>query len=495
MPQNPLIFEINTRVWIKRFPNSGVDRFLLNNVPDEYWQNLADLGFHYVWLMGLWKTNPAVIDKYCFEEGLVKEYSKAVKDWQRHDIIGSPYAIDRYEINPDFGNSRLLKALKIRLNNFSLKLILDFVPNHFSAESSLIKSNPEIFLSVAEEFLERDSHTYFRPENNKNIVFAHGRDPFFPAWQDTIQVNYYSESARTFMTDTLLSLTELCDGVRCDMAMLALNNVFHNTWGAALDAGGFIVPGEEFWENALKTVKVKNPDFLFIAEAYWDLEYKLQTIGFDYTYDKKLTDRLKDNNVASIRDHLRAEFSYQEKSLRFIENHDEQRSAEILGKNKARAASVVVSTIRGMKFIYDGQMDGVRIKLPVQMGAEPKYQTSKCINDHYTKLLSIIKSEIFQIGKWTLHEPFPAWEGNNSYRNLLSWSWEYENERRLVVVNYSDSIAQGRIRCEVGGFPEKIYLTDLLNGQVYHRYSAEMAYPGIFIELQNFQSHIFSFGF
>ena len=121
------------------------------------------------------------------------------------------------------------------------------------------------------------------------MILAHGRDPLFSAWQDTVQVNYFNTNAREYLSNVLLKLVDVCDGVRCDMAMLPLNNVFFNTWIGVLNKANIVKPLEEFWEMAIKAVKAKNNNFIFLAEAYWDLEWDLQQLGFDFTYDKRLT--------------------------------------------------------------------------------------------------------------------------------------------------------------------------------------------------------------
>jgi glycosidase len=462
-------------------------------VPNSYWDCLAKKGIDYIWLMGIWKTCSSLIDKCCFEEGLIKSYDRALKGWKREDVIGSPYAIDAYEINPELGDHKSLLELKSRLNKKGMKLILDFVPNHFNADSRLIKSNPGIFISVNKELYSRDQHTFYQPNPKEQKYFAHGRDPFFPAWQDTIQVNIFSKEARKFLINTLLALTKVCDGVRCDMSMLLLNNVFNNTWGGVLDKNGFDKHEPEFWKETISETKNERADFIFIAEAYWDLEYDLQQLGFDFTYDKKLTDRLKYAPVKEIHDHLLAEIDYQKKSLRFIENHDEERAAAVIGKEKSKAAAVIISTIQGMRFYFDGQLEGKKIKLPVQLGREPEEQQNIELKDFYNKLLAITSKDIFSRGKWTLLEPAPSLENNSTYLNILSWLWTFKDEKRLVVVNYSETFSTCRIKLDVRGYPEDFPIKDLLNDQSYTRSAEEIYNIGLYIEQKPFNAHIFSF--
>ncbi len=399
---NTNIYEINTRVWLRSFDEGG-KRAKLTDVPDEFIDYLKNMGFDYLWLMGIWKTPEGVVEKYCLEENLVYNYRQALKDWRKEDVIGSPYSIDSYEINPEIGDQESLLNLKSRLNKKGIKLILDFVPNHFSAKSILIRESPFLFLATDLKYFENDPHTYFQPNEDKPNYFAHGRDPFFPAWQDTIQVNYFSTLAREYMIKVLLNLTKLCDGVRCDMAMLALNNIFRNTWGGVLKSAGFEKPKDEFWKIAIEIIKDFRKDFLFIAEAYWDLEWELQQLGFDFTYDKKLTDRLESGIIPQIKDHLLADSEYQNRSIRFLENHDEVRAISKFGKEKSQAAAIIVSSIRGMHLFYEGQFEGKRIKLPLQLGREPVEFTNNSITEFYTNLLEIISQETFRL--WRLGTP------------------------------------------------------------------------------------------
>ncbi|MEW6196445.1 MAG: alpha-amylase family glycosyl hydrolase [Bacteroidota bacterium] len=489
MITNPTLFEINTRVFVKRF---GADAKLLD-IPNEYWEDLVRKGIDYVWLMGIWKTCSSTIDKYCFEDGLVNNYKRALKDWKKEDVIGSPFAIDTYNVNPELGDEESLLKLKSRLNKLGMKLILDFIPNHFSADTKLLREKPEIFLSADEQSFKADPHTYYKPFENEEKYFAHGRDPFYPAWQDTVQINYCSKEAREYLVNIIKNLTSYCDGLRCDMAMLVLNNVFKNTWTGLLKKNHYQVFTTEFWKEAILRTREIQKDFLFIAEAYWDMEWDLQQLGFDYTYDKRLTDRLRLNRPGEIEDHLKAEYDYQIKSVRFLENHDEERAASIFGKEKSLAAAVIISTIPGMRFYYDGQFEGKRIKLPVQLGREPEEHTLNGINLFYEKLLKITSDEIFKKGKWELLEPISSWEGNYTHHNILAWEWNYNTSKRIVVINYSDSLSTCRLKLDTRGYPENVDITDLLDDQIYLRSSEEVFHTGLYVELKPWQSHIFHY--
>jgi len=181
---NPKLFEINIRVWLRK------NNLRINEIPVSFFRNLKNKGIDIIWLMGVWKTNENIVEKYCFTPDLISSYNKALKDWRNEDVAGSPYAIDKYIVNPLLGTIDDLLKLKRKINDEGLKFFLDFVPNHFSVGSELLHQNPDLFLKGDEELLQRDPFTFFKDEVTGQI-FAHGRDPLFSAWQDTVQVNFF----------------------------------------------------------------------------------------------------------------------------------------------------------------------------------------------------------------------------------------------------------------------------------------------------------------
>ena len=62
-------------------------------------------------------------------------------------------------------------------------------------------------------------------------MIARGRDPYFPPWPDVAQLNAFAPGLRDAAAETLIDIGNQADGVRCDMAMLLLNDVFQRTWG------------------------------------------------------------------------------------------------------------------------------------------------------------------------------------------------------------------------------------------------------------------------
>jgi len=286
--------------------------------------------------MGVWQRSPGARECALHNPALCRDYDLAIPGWNANDVAGSPYAVHSYTLDSELGESREIASLRRKLNEQGLKLILDFVPNHLALDHPWTLSHADRFVQVSERTFHDHPGWFFKTK--KNVYLAHGRDPYFPPWSDTVQVNFFSKDMRRAFIGELLRIAKVSDGVRCDMAMLGLNEVFDAIWGKFL-SGSERKLQAEFWKEAIEEVKGHFPEFIFIAESYWDLEWKLQQLGFDYTYDGKLYQRLLHATAEDVNGHLHAELAYQNKSARFIENHDELRASVAFGPERSRAAA------------------------------------------------------------------------------------------------------------------------------------------------------------
>jgi hypothetical protein len=236
-----------------------------------------------------------------------------------------------------------------------VRLLLDYVPNHVAPDHRWLTDHAEYFVQGGPDDLARSPDAFLESAGH---VFARGRDPYFPAWPDVVQLNAFSEQLRTAAADTLASIGDQADGVRCDMAMLLINEVFARTWGDRV--GG--PPAMQFWMQVIPEVRRRHPGVLFVAEAYWDLEWALQRQGFDSCYDKRLYDRLLHEGAGQVRAHLLADIDYQRGLVRFLENHDEPRAAATMPRDQERAAAVVIATLPGLTLWHEGQFEGRRVR-------------------------------------------------------------------------------------------------------------------------------------
>jgi hypothetical protein len=487
MHRHPHLYEVNARIFLRRVSEKYHRTLTLATIPDEEWQWLAQPGFDLLWPMGVWQRSPYARQQALVNEFLRREYDRALPGWTPEDVAGSPYAIYNYNLDPALGQPMELAQLKSRLNRLGLGLILDFVPNHLAADHPWVLAHPEWFVPGREADVRTHPDWFFSPVSH--IYLAHGRDPNFPPWSDTVQLNFYSTGLRSALINELLRLAEVADGVRCDMAMLALNEVFERVWGEVLR--DYPRPQTEFWTEAIARVKERRPDFLFLAEAYWGLERKLQQLGFDFTYDKVLYDRLRYATPSDIREYLMADSGYQAHSVRFIENHDEPRAAVAFGRERSLAAALIIATIPGLRLFHDGQLEGRRISLPVQLVREPGEAVDREMVQFYERLLRITSASVFHEGEWRLLPVSRAWEGNESYHNLLAWFWRSARIFKVVVVNYSANQSQCRLLLPLSSeITEHIIFKDELTGTVYVRDAAEVGRQGLYVDLKPYYAHI-----
>jgi len=178
-----------------------------------------------------------------------------------------------------------------------LALILDYVPNHIAADHPWVTDRPECLLAGSEDDLLLHPEAFMRIAGG---VYAKGRDPYFEPWQDVLQLNAFAPALRRAAAETLATIGGQCDGVRCDMAMLMTDEVFARTRGKRAGSA----PDTEYWPPLIARCKETHPDFVFIAEVYWDMERRLQQQGFDLCYDKRLYDRPVHDSPELVRDHL-----------------------------------------------------------------------------------------------------------------------------------------------------------------------------------------------
>jgi glycosidase len=365
-------------------------------------------------------------------------------------------------------------------------LILDFVPNHVAPDHPWVAGHPEYFIQGTPADLASDPNSFVKAGRQ---VFACGRDPYFPAWPDVLQLNAFHPGLRQAAAETLLDIADRCDGVRCDMAMLLLNSVFERTWGARAGTR----PDADYWSATIPAVKARHPDFKFIAEAYWDLEWELQQQGFDFCYDKRLYDRLEKEGAEAVRLHLHADLAYQKKLVRFIENHDEPRAAAAFPGDRLRASAMAALTLPGAKLLHEGQLESRRVRLPVFLGRRPFEAPDAGLREFYLKLLTALRDEVLKTGEWRLCE-CRGWPDNPSFRNLVAWCWRLDEEGRLVAVNLSGSPSQGLVRLPWDDMHDKsVSLDDLLSGVHFTRNGKEMTEPGLFVDLPAWGYHFFKF--
>lgn len=480
----PSLYQINTRVTLVALSRQLGRPANLDDIPDGVLDRIAANGFDWVWFLGVWQTGSAGRDVSLRNSEWRREYQNLLADYSDLDVCGSCFAIQSYSVHTDFGGKPALERLRDRVHHRGMRLLLDFVPNHTAPDHPWVQQHPDYYVHGTEEQLNREPQNYVSVKTTAGPkVLAYGRDPYFSGWPDTLQLNYANPAVQEAMSRELETIATLCDGVRCDMAMLILPEVFQRTWG--LRAG-------DFWPSAIGRARARRPGFVFMAEVYWDLEWTLQQHGFDYTYDKRLYDRLREGHARPVRDHFRADMDFQRKSARFLENHDEPRAAAEFAPANHRAAAILTFLSPGLRFIHQGQMEGLTKRIPVHLNRGPAESINPELREFYGRLVHCMDHPGFQ-GQWQLLECAAAWDGNGTWDNFICFAWHGSDPHPIVVVvNYGSTQGQCYLRIpfeELAG--KQVDLCDLMGPSVYPRPGDELLNRGLYLDLPPWGYHVF----
>ncbi len=481
-PRYPSLFQINTRVWLTELSSKLGRQAKLDDIPDGELDRLAAMGFDWVWFLSVWQTGPEAQKVSRSNPEWRKEFQETLPDLRDEDIPGSGFAITGYTVHQNLGGDAALARLRERLRKRGLKLMLDFVPNHMGLGHHWVEDHPDYFVKGTELDLARAPQNYTWVNRRRgDLLLAHGRDPYFPGWPDTLQLNYANPATQEAMIGELLKISSQCDGVRCDMAMLVLPDVFERTWGQRAPL---------FWPTATQRVRQRTPGFTFMAEVYWELEWTMQQQGFDYAYDKRLYDRLREHHPGAVREHFHAGLDYQDKLARFLENHDEPRAAATFPLDVHQAAAAITFLSPGLRFFHQGQFEGRRKRISPHLTRAPHEPDDDRLAQFYARLIEVLKEPAIRNGQWRLLECTSGWEGNWTSACFLAFSWDKLGDANLlVVVNYAANQSQCYIKLPFAGLADrKVELHDLLGTDVFVRDGSEMANRGLYVDARPWQA-------
>ena len=441
---HPLLYEINTRCWMRALSERAGEPVELGTVPETEFKEWRGLGFTHIWLMGIWSVGRRVRN-HALRWSSSGSYGAALPDWCNADVLGSPYAIADYQVPASMGGSAGLEKFRNSLHQHGLQLILDFVPNHLGLDHAWLRARPELFVQSPAPV----SGMTFAFKTDYGVRhFAHGKDPYFPAWSDTVQLDYRRPDTRAAMIDVLRAVSAQCDGVRCDMAMLLLNGIFNENWRNFPCSG--VAAGSEFWAETISAVRSHKPDFVFVAEAYWDLEDKLRQLGFDFAYNKRVYDAVVERRPAQLHRRL---FNTQAPALKgsvhFLENHDEPRISSLLSLPEHRAAAWLILTLPGMCLLHEGQLKGAKVRCPVQLGRRCQETGDAEIERLYQEVLETLKACYVRSGEASVLPTRPLHEEDISSGHVVAVLWRKPADQGRTFHVAVTNLGAGSARCAV----------------------------------------------
>ncbi len=482
---HPLLYQVNTRVWLARLSQELSRQATLDDLPEVELDAIARQGFEWVYFLGVWQTGEAGRQISRANPEWLAAYRQCLPDLTEDDICGSPFAITGYAASAAMGGDEALQRLRQRLKQRDLRLMLDFVPNHTAPDHPWVVEHPEYYVSGSEDDLKAEPQNYFFVQTAfGSKILARGRDPYFPGWSDTAQLNYGNPALQQAMQNELIRISGLCDGLRCDMAMLVLPEIFEQTWKIA---------SAPFWPAAISAVRENHPGFTFMAEVYWDLENTLLEQGFDVAYDKRLYDCLVEQDAPSTQAHLQATAMTAGKLARFLENHDEKRAAAVFPPDVHQAAAVLTYLAPGLRFFHQGQLEGYHARISVHLCRGLREQVDPRLSEFYNRLLACLKMESFHTGQWRLLTTRAAWEGNHTHSDFIAYTWQGPTvEHLVVVVNYSGHQSQCYLPLPLPELTGKVIrLVDHMGPYVYVRKGDDLLTTGLYLDLPAWGYHVF----
>ena len=399
----PSLYQINTRVWLTELSRRLGRKATLDDIPDAELDRVAGMGFDWVWLLSVWQTGPAAQQISRTNPEWRHEFQETLPDLRDDDIAGSGFAITGYTVHDGTRWRRGAGTTPRTASPPRVAADARLRAEPHRTRSSLGDRSPRVLRRRDRRPIWRANRTTTPGSRatRGDRVLALGRDPYFAGWPDTLQLDYSNPATQEAMVGELLRIAGQCDGVRCDMAMLVLPDVFERTWGRRAPL---------FWPDATRRVRERVPGFCFMAEVYWDLEWTMQQQGFDYAYDKRLYDRLRDGHARPVREHLHAGLDYQDKLARFMENHDEPRAAATFAPPMHEAAAIITYLSPGLRFFHQGQFEGRTKRISPHLVRAPIEATDEALQRFYEGLQAVLQHPVFRDGEWRLLECAPAWE-------------------------------------------------------------------------------------
>lgn len=428
-----LLYEIGSRLFCNK------NKCSLSEIPNLLQDDPVFQRADEIWLMGVWKNSQSS-QKIARTLPLLRpEFQLAKENLNEIDIYGSPYSINDYVLDDLLGQKDELFNTKQKLNALNKKLILDFVPNHMSIDSIWVNKDPNLFLEANES---TESQNQFIHSNGRSYCF--GRDPYFNGWTDTIQWDFSNPKVEKIHIEILSEIAQRADGVRCDMAMLLLPDVFERTHRKDFKYS---------WSRVIKTIKSNFPNFKFYAEVYWNREAELLDLGFDATYDKSLYDSMVENRFESIYNELKNIGRNQRNTpqkIRFLENHDEKRSQLVFAERSKTYFSLLCFSESILLFHF-GQSFGFSKKIPVQMISVDDETIDQELFEFYKRIFSTLKNRTGTI----FIQQLDFTEFNSL--NLLAFQITSNSQKEILIFNPNSIEVSGFLFLDEVVYTKEIY--------------------------------------
>ena len=146
-PRYPSLYQLNTRVWLRRLSHDRGKQITLAEIDDATIDGFARHGFDWIWLLSVWRTGPAGRAISQTKPEWRAEFAAVLPDLDEDDICGSGFAVTAYTVSDEIGGDAALAQFRERLAQRDIKLMLDFVPNHTAPDHPWVEVQPRLLSS------------------------------------------------------------------------------------------------------------------------------------------------------------------------------------------------------------------------------------------------------------------------------------------------------------------------------------------------------------
>jgi hypothetical protein len=490
--ERALAYQVDARVWLGEERQRLKRPVMLDSIPASTLDAVADLGFRWLWLVGLWETSLASRGVSRRSALRLEEFREALPDLTLEDIVGSPHAVKEYRVSPELGGEEALEALRADLAQRDLRLLVDFVGNHVGLDHPWALGHPEFFIQGSEDDAARSPGAFWRVPGGHWL--AHGAGPDSSPWPDTLQLNHRHSGLRAALWMEIEKVAAMADGIHCVNAALVSPDSISRTWGErAVPADGTPPARGPFWSEAISRIRAIHPRFVFACDAQSGQLAAQEEESCDYLSDAPLRDALQLEDASLVRRCLSGQMGGGNRWLRSLESYGGARAAQAFRPEVLPAAALIEYMAPGLGAFQDGQIDGRRKGHNMHLSRRPEEPGDRELRGFHEALLEVLRRPEVDLGQWELLEARPAWEGNSTWESfIIGLHRGSSRELLLSAVNFGPKQAQCFVDLScLDPAGREWAFQDLLSVAMYVRDGADLAARGLYLDLPPWDYNVF----
>lgn len=541
-------------VWLDQLSRvHGYPITRLDQVPDAELDRLAGWGFTGLWLIGLWERSAASqrIKQICGNpDAIASAYS--LYDYEVAADLGGWEALANLRERALKRGIRLASDMVPNHTGIYSRWVIqhpdwfvqtDYPPfptYQFNGED--LSQDANVCLQIEDGYWNKsDAAVVFRHydrRDGRTRYIYHGNDGTSIPWNDTAQLNYLISEVRESVIQTILHVARNFPIIRFDAAMTLAKKHYQRLWFPLRGLGGGIpsraehgmskdefnaVFPVEFWREVVDRVAVEAPGTLLLAEAFWMMEgYFVRTLGMHRVYNSAFMNMLKTEENAKYRQTIKnvLEFNHEvlKRFVNFMNNPDEKTAVAQFGsQGKYFGACVLLATMPGLPMIGHGQIEGFHEKYGMEYKRAywDEQVDEGLVRGHEMWIFPLLRHRWLFSGS----ENFVLYDfhaGNSVDENVFAYSNRVKDQKVLVLYNNCHATTSGWIRESVlfarakeggdqqlerttlgealkTGCESNIYIIfkDLTQGLEYLRSARDLSEKGLYVELSEYQFHVF----